>query len=82
MRPILFAVALSLLASCATPRAYSSSAGPQSTQTSSSTENAGSAGEGAGGGEPQNATYSPQAPFSNDYLENQRRAFEAWEVGG
>jgi hypothetical protein len=51
----------------------------QSEGTDSSGASAASA-AGAGSGEPEPA-YSPERPFSTDYLENQRRTFEVWEAG-
>jgi len=80
MRHVLCAIVLSVLAGCATQRAHSG--GMSSTQSEGADSSGASAGlaAGAGSGEPEPA-YSPERPFSTDYLENQRRTFEVWEAG-
>ncbi len=81
MKRVLFAIAVSMLASCAGPRAYSgATSSAQSTETKDS-QSSDSANSGAGSAEPSLATYMDQV-FSTDEVENQRRAFEAWEAGG
>ena len=76
MKLTVFALALALLAGCATPNAYSGTARSSeetSTQAMDSTN-------GSGGAEPEQA--SPGNVFSTDDYQNQNREFEAWEAGG
>jgi hypothetical protein len=84
MKHLLCAIAaISALASCAGPRAYS---GTTPAEAGGPNGSAGPPTTGAGGSEPEQGiergSFSYQNVFSNDYLENERRAWEAWEAGG